>query len=157
MLKQRRVSSCTVGPTARHAEHPGVAAVAMSSTDDAALTPSPPSLLGWSHLILGVLGWGGSGLGGTGGGCLSRGRWGGRQRMHPMFSHPAFSHLMLSHTRVMLPAPIDLIGRSRTWQLESKVPISQTQTGRFINRKNIQSPSPSKACNLFYSRQPNFI
>lgn len=77
--------------------------------------------------------------------------------MHATLSHPTFSHPMLSHAGVIFPAPIDLIGQSRTWQLESKVPIFQTQTGRFINRKNIQSPSPSKACNLFYSRQPNFI
>lgn len=58
---------------------------------------------------------------------------------------------------VKFPALADSIGQSCPWQLESNVPISQTQTGRFINRKNIQSPSPSKACNLFYSRQPNFI
>lgn len=79
---------------------------------------------------------------------------------HLLFSHPTPSHPALtqfSHTRVKFPALADLIGQSCPWQLESNVPISQTQTGRFINSKNIQSPSPSKACNLFYSRQPNFI
>lgn len=137
------------------AAHPGSITVATSSTTGAVLPASPPLFLadlilpwcnsgrwadaapGWAVLV---------------GGCLSKGRWGRTRRMHPMLSHP-----MLSHAGVIFPAPIDLIGQSRTWQLESKVPIFQTQTGRFINRKNIQSPSPSKACNLFYSRQPNFI
>ena len=107
---------------------------------------------------LGVMGWCGPRLGSASrvGGPV-KAPVGGRQRLHPMLSHPLLSHPMLSHAGVMFPAPVDLIGQSCTWQLGSKVPISQTQTGRFINRKNIQSPSPSKACNLFYSRQPNFI
>lgn len=134
--------------------------------------PCPIPCLGWPPFILlrvGVMGRCDFGLGSACQGDAGEGRRGCTQHSptqcspthcsptHLQSSHPTLSHPTLSHAGVMFPAPIDLIGQSHTWQLERKVPIFQTQTGRFINHKNIQSPSPSKACNLFYSRQPNFI